>query len=227
SGQLLGGVVRHERGDGLHGPEFGAEVDLCDVQPVGIGMAHDLPDRPHPHVQGGELFDADDVHLVHPFSVVGHVVAARPTAISMNSAELQPNSTVAVRALRPRSGLKYSDGPPAWLTRSSRFSVSCSASASSPWLRSPWITSQAVLTQIGPRHILSGEKSGSSRATVGRDHVPPKRTGSVIWPISESRMSSRSSGMSSAMRFKMERVVTSVFSPGSRKSSRFGSHRSS
>ena len=72
-----------------------------------------------------------------------------------------------MRAFRPVSGLKYSCGPPPWTTRATVRSARARASPGCPDVRSPSTTSAFVFTQTGPRHMRSGEKSGSATATVG------------------------------------------------------------
>ena len=59
--------------------------------------------------------------------------------------------------------------------------------------------SALVLIQIGPRHIRSGEKSGSAADTVGSPHSSAYRSGSSIASRSAVRASSGSPSTRSGM----------------------------
>ena len=88
----------------------------------------------------------------------------------MNSAADQPNAVVAVAAFSPVIGLKYSCGPPPCMTSATVRSARSRASSGCPDARSPSTMRAFVFTHTGPRHMRSGEKSGSPTATVGTAH---------------------------------------------------------
>ena len=98
--------------------------------------------------------------------------AVRPTARSMNSAADQPNAVVAVApSARVRVEVLVRtaavDHGPRCARRGARASSGC------PTRASPSTTSALMFTQTGPRHMRSGEKSGSQTATVGTPQGVP------------------------------------------------------